>query len=115
MVANRPPPARLARYAPLMGASAARWVPDIVTGFEQASIAGVTLVRPLRQPDRPRSAVLHVHGYNDYFFQDHLARAFTDAGHAFYAVDLARAGRSLRPGDTPVSYTHLTLPTIYSV
>jgi len=84
-----------------MGASAARWVPDIVTGFEQASIAGVPLVRPLRQPDRPRSAVLHVHGYNDYFFQDHLARAFTDAGHAFYAVDLARAGRSLRPGDTP--------------
>ncbi|PKQ14333.1 MAG: alpha/beta hydrolase [Actinobacteria bacterium HGW-Actinobacteria-8] len=84
-----------------MGESAARWVPDILTGFEQASIAEVTLVRPLRQPDRPRSAVLHVHGYNDYFFQDHLARWFTDAGHAFYAVDLARAGRSLKPGDTP--------------
>jgi alpha-beta hydrolase superfamily lysophospholipase len=84
-----------------MGESAARWVPDILTGFEQASIAGVTLVRPLVQPDRPRSAVLHVHGYNDYFFQDHLARCFTDAGHAFYAVDLARAGRSLKPGDTP--------------
>lgn len=84
-----------------MGALTTRWTPDLLPGFEQASVPPVTLVRPLRQPDSPRLAVLHVHGYNDYFFQDHLARAFTDAGHAFYAVDLARAGRSLKPGDIP--------------
>ncbi len=83
-----------------MGAFANGWRPDILPGFEQASIHSITLVRPLRQSPRPRSLVLHVHGYNDYFFQDHLARAIVDAGHGFYAVDLARAGRSLKPGDT---------------
>ena len=45
--------------------------------------------------------MLHVHGYNDYFFQSHLAEAFVGSGSAFYAVDLARAGRSLLPGDIP--------------
>ncbi|MCB2413798.1 alpha/beta hydrolase [Demequina sp. TTPB684] len=84
-----------------MGDMVSRWVPDILSGFEQASVGAVTLVRPVQQPPAPRSVVLHVHGYNDYFFQDHLAAAFADAGHAFYAVDLARAGRSLRPGDIP--------------
>lgn len=84
-----------------MGDRVIRWSPDILPGFEQASITPVTLVRPLHQPDSPRNVVLHVHGYNDYFFQDHLAHAFVDAGHAFYAVDLARAGRSLKPGDIP--------------
>lgn len=72
-----------------------------MSGFLQAPIPPITLVRPESQPEPPRSVVLHVHGYNDYFFQRHLAHAFTEAGHAFFAVDLARAGRSLQPGDTP--------------
>ena len=42
-----------------------------------------------------RGVVLHVHGYNDYFFQAHVARALAEAGYLFYAVDLRRAGRSL--------------------
>ncbi|MBL0888918.1 alpha/beta hydrolase [Myceligenerans sp. I2] len=49
----------------------------------------------------PRAAVVHVHGYNDYFFQEHLAHAFTRAGYAFHAVDLRAAGRSLRPDQVP--------------
>ncbi|MBD7998772.1 alpha/beta hydrolase [Oerskovia sp. Sa2CUA8] len=51
--------------------------------------------------DGPRGVFLHVHGYNDYFFQEHLARAVEDAGFAFFAVDLRAAGRSLRPGQVP--------------
>ncbi|MCA5894675.1 alpha/beta hydrolase [Isoptericola sp. NEAU-Y5] len=88
------------------------WADDpLLPGFaEQAPLGPATLVRPLRRPpdrphppERPRAAVLHVHGYNDYFFQRHLADAFGDAGHAFYAVDLRRAGRSLarRSADDP--------------
>lgn len=50
---------------------------------------------------RPRAVVLHVHGYNDYFFQAHLAAALTGAGYGFVAVDLRRAGRSWRPGEVP--------------
>ena len=84
-----------------MGELAIDWAPDILPGFENARIDPITLVRPVDQPASPRSVVLYVHGFNDYFFQDHLARAFVDAGHAFYAVDLARAGRSLKPGDIP--------------
>lgn len=49
----------------------------------------------------PRGVFLHVHGYNDYFFQEHLARAVEDAGFAFLAVDLRGAGRSWRPGQVP--------------
>ena len=46
----------------------------------------------------PRRGVLYVHGYNDYFFQDSMGMEFCDSGYAFYAVDLRRYGRSLRPG-----------------
>lgn len=68
-------------------------------GFEERGLGPATLVRPADRPDRPNAVVLHVHGYNDYFFQEHLARAFVAAGHAFYAVDLRRAGRSLLDHD----------------
>lgn len=54
-----------------------------------------------------KGAVLHVHGYNDYFFHEHLARAFADAGYAFYAVDLRNAGRSLRGGQAAHFVTDL--------
>jgi len=67
-------------------------------GFEERPLGPATLVRPVDRPARPRAVVLHVHGYNDYFFQAHLARAVVAAGHAFYAVDLRRAGRSLLDG-----------------
>ncbi|MFF2451272.1 alpha/beta hydrolase [Isoptericola sp. NPDC058082] len=76
---------------------ARRWRPDrlLGPGFEERPLGPATLVRAVDRPARPRAVVLHVHGYNDYFFQAHLARAFVDAGLAFHAVDLRRAGRSL--------------------
>jgi alpha-beta hydrolase superfamily lysophospholipase len=43
--------------------------------------------------------VLHVHGYNDYVFQAHVAAALADRGYAFYGVDLRRCGRSRRQGE----------------
>ncbi|MBC7291265.1 MAG: alpha/beta hydrolase, partial [Actinotalea sp.] len=54
--------------------------------------------------ERPRRAVLYVHGYVDYFFQTHLAEAWADAGYAFYAIDLRDHGRSIRDGRLP-NYT----------
>ncbi len=42
--------------------------------------------------------MLYVHGWNDYFYQRHLADEMADAGLDFYAVDLRRYGRSLRDG-----------------
>lgn len=58
-----------------------------------------TLVSLPANPDvPPQGAFLYLHGFVDYFYQDHLARHISDLGWAFYAVDLRRYGRSLRPG-----------------
>ncbi|WP_027127481.1 alpha/beta hydrolase [Gelidibacter mesophilus] len=40
-------------------------------------------------------AVLYVHGFNDYFFQDQMAQRFNGAAYNFYALDLRKYGRSL--------------------
>lgn len=88
------------------------WVPDVLPGFEAATAAmpedaegpvPVTLVRATGAAERPggRPAVLHLHGYNDYFFQRHLARAWLDRGYEFFALDLRKCGRSWRPWQTP--------------
>ncbi|GAB2462562.1 alpha/beta hydrolase [Xylanimonas ulmi] len=94
------------------------WRPDLLgDGFERRTLhlpdgAQVTLVRltpSLTDDDGAarRVAVLYVHGFVDYFFHPHLARALADPGalaggdpagvrgYAFYAVDLRGHGRSL--------------------
>jgi alpha-beta hydrolase superfamily lysophospholipase len=58
-----------------------------------------TLVRA--RPDQSHRAVLHIHGWNEYFFEDHLARVWQDLGYDFYAIDLHRYGRSLQEGELP--------------
>ncbi|MGO1539487.1 MAG: alpha/beta hydrolase [Leucobacter sp.] len=45
--------------------------------------------------------VLYVHGWSDYFFQRRVAEFWTNRGARFYALDLRKYGRSLRPGQTP--------------
>ena len=45
------------------------------------------------------TCVIYVHGFSDYFFQQHLADSYVGAGIDFYAVDRRRCGRSLRPGN----------------
>ena len=91
------------------------WAPDILGApFEQVTLplgtdaegeVMATLVR-----SRPRAAalkpladvdVLYVHGWSDYFFQKGLARFWNRLGARFYALDLRKYGRSLRPGQTP--------------
>ncbi len=59
-----------------------------------------TLVRRLA-PAAASTAVLYVHGYNDYFFQAALGDSAAARGYAFYALDLRDYGRSIRPGRDP--------------
>lgn len=55
-----------------------------------------------RLADAPTDrAVLWVHGWSDYFFQTHVAEHFIARGFNFYALDLRKYGRSLRPYQTP--------------
>jgi alpha-beta hydrolase superfamily lysophospholipase len=46
-------------------------------------------------------AVLHLHGFADYFFQTGYADWWAERGYDFYALDLRKYGRSLRPHQTP--------------
>ena len=85
------------------------------TPYEAAELAlvpdeegpvGATLVR--RLVPGSRQAVLYLHGYTDYFFQTHLADHFVAAGFSFYALDLRKYGRSLRPHQSPNFVRDLT-------
>jgi len=45
-------------------------------------------------------AVLHVHGFADYFFQAEYGEWWLERGHDMYAMDLRKYGRSIRPHQT---------------
>ncbi|WP_148613174.1 alpha/beta hydrolase [Nocardioides rubriscoriae] len=53
-------------------------------------------------------AVLHVHGFADYFFHTEYAAWWLARGYDFYAVDLRKYGRSLRPHQTATYVDDLT-------
>jgi len=55
-----------------------------------------TLIRRTANADS-KKAVLYVHGYNDYFFQEEMAEQYAAHGYNFYAVDLRKYGRSILP------------------
>jgi alpha-beta hydrolase superfamily lysophospholipase len=48
-----------------------------------------------------RRAVLSVHGCHDYFFATELADWYAARGFSFYALDMRKCGRSIRPWQTP--------------
>lgn len=52
-------------------------------------------------------AILYVHGFNDYFFQEQMAFKFDSAGLNFYAVDLRKYGRSMLPSQYPFNVRSL--------
>lgn len=96
------------------------WRNDIFEGYEAATIGleneddgelVATLVRRTL-PGGSDRCVIYVHGYSDYFFQQHLGESYLEHGYDFYAVDLRRCGRSLREGnrdgyiDNLADYSH---------
>ncbi|PTR26549.1 alpha-beta hydrolase superfamily lysophospholipase [Rhodococcus sp. OK519] len=97
------------------------WAPDVLgDGYQQLTIplgtdpdgegeVAATLVRYQPSPTPEPRAVLYVHGFTDYFFQQHLAEHFAEQGYSFFALDLRKCGRSRRPGQTPHFVTDLTL------
>ncbi|UJR09210.1 hypothetical protein I4U23_013458 [Adineta vaga] len=40
-------------------------------------------------------AILYLHGYNDYYFHDHVCQQFLNHGYDFYALDMHKCGRSI--------------------
>ncbi|MGC0316399.1 alpha/beta hydrolase [Kitasatospora acidiphila] len=66
---------------------------------DEEGAVSATLVR--RLVPGSKQAMLYIHGYTDYFFQTNLADHFVAAGFSFYALDLRKYGRSLRPHHSP--------------
>ena len=60
-----------------------------------------TLVSRLAGDSPGPRAVLHVHGFCDYFFQTVAADFWVSRGYDFHALDLRKYGRSWRPHQTP--------------
>ena len=96
----------------------AAWKPDFLgdgyrfltleLGEDDEGPVTATLVAHTPEPPTvPAHAVLYLHGWTDYFFQTELAEFWSGLGAAFYALDLRKYGRSLRPGQTPGYITSL--------
>lgn len=96
------------------------WDDDVLPGYEAVDLgapvrhpAGAdgeltrTLVRRVEPPAQVRGVALIVHGYNDYFFATHVADTLAEHGCAAYAVDMRRAGRSLRAGNQAHHIDHI--------
>ena len=90
------------------------WVPDILgDDFEACTVPAAgpdgvertaTLVRHVPAGRRssagggPPRAVLFLHGWSDYFFNEELAEFWAGQGFAFFALDMHNHGRSLLAG-----------------
>jgi alpha-beta hydrolase superfamily lysophospholipase len=72
---------------------------------DEGTVVATLVSRRAEQPTG--KAVLHVHGFADYFFQLPAADYWIDRGYDFYALDLRKYGRSLLPHQTPNFTTDL--------
>ena len=72
---------------------------------EEGEVVATLVHRPADVPTG--KAVLHVHGFCDYFFQTAAADFWVANGYDFYALDLRKYGRSLLPHQTPNYVTDL--------
>ena len=76
-----------------------------LTDDEEGQVVATLVKRPAN--GTTSGAVLHVHGFSDYFFQTGLAEWWTERGYDFYALDLRKYGRSLLEHQTPNYVTDL--------
>src|SRR3954452_13095270 len=72
---------------------------------DEGPVVATLVRRPVGK--RTSRAVLHVHGFADYFFQTAYAEWWTARGYDFYALDLRKYGRSILPHQTPNYVTDL--------
>ncbi len=87
--------------------NAQTWKPDVLgAGFVQSTIqqpddyegkVTCTVVKKVPFLNVVKTAVLYVHGFNDYFFQKEMADSFSLKGFRFYALDIRKYGRSYLP------------------
>lgn len=74
---------------------------SILTCKPDADGANRAVLTSVLPAEAPRGAILYLHGFVDYFFQDHVAQSFVNAGYAFHALDLRKYGRAWMPPQHP--------------
>lgn len=73
---------------------------------DEGEVVATLVQLPAQQPTG--RAVLHIHGFSDYFFQTEQAEWWSRQGYDFYALDLRKYGRSLGDHQTPNYVSELT-------
>lgn len=78
----------------------APWVAETIPlePDEEGEVVATLVQRGRVRHDR---AILHVHGFSDYFFHTEYADWWLRRGHDPYGLDLRKYGRSIRPHQTP--------------
>lgn len=54
-----------------------------------------------KSKSKSKKAILYIHGFVDYFFQNHMADWANGEGYNFFALDLRKHGRSILPHQKP--------------
>ena len=79
------------------------YLPDVLgDGFNKLTLSladdyeGDVVATLIRRNSKTQTgtAILYIHGFNDYFFQEEMAKQFNNQGYNFYALDLRKYGRS---------------------
>ena len=79
------------------------YLPDVLgDGFNKLTLSladdyeGEVIATLIRRNSKTQTgkAILYIHGFNDYFFQEEMAKQFNNQGYNFYALDLRKYGRS---------------------
>lgn len=74
----------------------------------EGKVIATLLSKKLPDSLNQNRAILYIHGYGDYFFQDHMTQPFLEEGYNFYAIDLRKHGRSWLPHQRPCFSKSLT-------
>lgn len=82
------------------------WMARTLEVTDDSGPGVATLVHRTDAGTRPR-AMVYLHGFVDYFFQEQHAQRWIDHGYDVYALDMRDYGRSIRPGRTPNWITDL--------
>ncbi|CAM1365062.1 Alpha/beta hydrolase [Tenacibaculum sediminilitoris] len=87
----------------LTGKSNNNYLPDVLgDGFTKLTLSfdddyeGEVVATLIRRKSLTKTskAILYIHGFNDYFFQEEMSKEFNNQGYSFYALDLRKYGRS---------------------
>ncbi len=105
--AGPPPPGRWS--ADVLGSEYEARTLSLLPDEEGEVVATLVRHNPTKKLEAPRAQCLYLHGRNDYFFQTELAENFAAAGVQFFALDLRKYGRSLRPWQTIGAATDMSV------